>query len=141
MVRMIAAGVAGVFFCAALIFNNQSIDAANAEALDNETIMKKLNRKKDNEGVHYKVKLQLEAADIAWDVFAKNSKEYAELTSALAKNKATKGAPDSWEKLCKSYAADAKALSDAADKKDKTAAATAFEKLTKSCQACHDEHR
>lgn len=140
MLRLIAASVAGVLVCAALYSTNSSITAANAEALDNEAIMRKLNRKKGNEGVHYQVKIKFEQE--AWPEIAKLSKEYAELTDTLCKNpKPEKGSKASWDRLCKSYAADAKALSEAAGKKDKAAFEAAYEKLNKSCQGCHDEHR
>jgi cytochrome c556 len=69
------------------------------------------------------------------------SKEYAELANCLGKNKCPKGSADSWAKLCKSYAEDAKELDTAAGKKDKAAALVAWGKLNKSCQGCHDEHR
>lgn len=143
MLRLIAASVGGVLLCAALYTSSSSVDAANnADALDTETIMKRLNKKKDNAGVHYQVKLKLEGDAVAWDDLTKLSKEYADLTAALCKNpKPTKGTQASWDALCKSYAADAKALSDASGKKDKAAATAAFEKLVKSCQGCHDEHR
>lgn len=141
MLRMLAASVGGVLLCAALYTNNASVDAANADELDNETIMKKLNRKKGNSGVHYQLKVKLEENELAWPEVNKLSKEYADLCEALCKNKPTKGAQSSWDKLCKEYAADAKALNEAAGKKDKAAIAAAYDRLCKSCQACHDEHR
>lgn len=141
MRRLFVALMGGALLCTGLSMNRSSIEAANEEALDNETIMRKLNRKKNNEGVHYQVKLKLDSDPVAWADLAKASKEYAELTVALGKNKPSNGSQASWDKLCKSYAADAKALFEATGKKDKAAATAAFDRLTKSCQACHDEHR
>jgi cytochrome c556 len=142
MLRLIAAGVSGVVLCAILFSGNASVGAANnADVPDTETIMKKLNKKKGQVGVHYLIQPMLESDSVPWDEFAKKSKEYAELTAALGKNVCPKGGSASWEKLCKAYAADAKALDAAVGKKDKAAATAAYEKLNKSCQACHDEHR
>ena len=143
MSRLIAASVGGVLLCAVLCSSNSSVDAANkADALDNETIMKRLNRKKGNEGIHYQLKLKLDEEQMAWADVAKLSKEYADLTDALCKNpRPTKGTEASWNRLSKAYAAEAKSLDEAAGKKDKAGITATYEKLCKSCQVCHDEHR
>jgi cytochrome c556 len=141
MLRLLAFGTAGLLVCAAIFVNRDSATAANEEVPDNEMIMKKLNKKRGEVGLHPRLQPMLQAENVDWDAITPMTKEYAELTAAMCKNSCPKGNPASWEKLCKAQALDAKALEAAASKKDKAAAVSAFEKLNKSCQTCHDEHR
>jgi cytochrome c556 len=141
MLRLIAFCTAGLLVCAGIFVSLDSATAANEAVPDTETIMKKLNKKRGEVGLHPRLQPMLGAEKIDWEAVTPMAKEYSELASALGKNNCPKGNTASWDKLCKSYAQDAKALEAAASKKDKSAAVAAFEKLNKSCQSCHDEHR
>jgi cytochrome c556 len=139
MLRLIAAGVGGVVLTIILASANTSAEAADKKDVPNiEDIMKIVNKPK---GLHKAVGKALEADPVAWSDVSTKMKQYAELADALGKNPCPKGNGDSWSKLCKAYAVDAKALETAVAKKDKAAATTAWSKLNKSCQGCHDEHR
>jgi hypothetical protein len=76
-----------------------------------------------------------------WDDIKKETQEYVKMADALGKNDPPKGEKDSWSKLSKDYAENAKALDEATQKKDKKAALAAHKKITTSCMACHTEHR
>ena len=147
MLRLFAAGVGGVLLSVVLISGQSSVSAADKTVPDIEAIMKKINKpnrdRQDGQGktMHKVVGKALEEETIDWGEVAKMSKEYAELAGYLGQNKCPKGSADSWAKLCKAYAEDAKALDTAAGKRDKAAATAAWGKLNKSCQSCHEEHR
>lgn len=76
-----------------------------------------------------------------WDEAQKQAKIMADLGSKLGKNKPPKGEKDSWEKLTKKFATEAKAVADAAGKKDKDATTKAIGTFQKSCKTCHDSHK
>jgi cytochrome c556 len=104
-----------------------------------EDIMQKVNKKKG--GLHTDVDAALKASSVDWDAVAKKTKQYATLAEFLGKNDPPKGSKQSWAKLTKTYADDAKALNAAAEKKDKAAAAAAHRKLSGECMGCHRQHR
>jgi cytochrome c556 len=83
----------------------------------------------------------LKAAEPDWEKILEQTKTYIEQVGDLAKNDAPKGTKESWEKLTKAYAENAKALNEAAKKKDVQAAKTAQAKLAGSCRVCHMAHR
>jgi hypothetical protein len=140
MLRSFTAGAAAFVLCAILGAGSAKVAANNAEDLPGiEEIMKKVNSKKS--GIHPALDPLLKADPVKWDDVSKMTKEYETLAVALGKNKPDKGSAVSWAKLCKGYADEAKSLNAAAGKKDKAAATAAYAKLSKSCQACHDEHR
>ena len=113
--------------------------AGAADNPDIETIMKKVNGKKG--GLHPTLMTDLKAATIDWDAATKKAKEYCDLAGCLGKNDPPKGDKQSWEKLAKDYASNAKALNDACEKKDKAAATSALGKISGSCGSCHKAHR
>ena len=76
-----------------------------------------------------------------WDDIKKETQEYVKMADALGKNDPPKGEKDSWSKLSKDYAENAKALDEATQKKDKKAALAAHTKITNACKTCHMEHR
>ncbi len=76
-----------------------------------------------------------------WDTIGPQAKEYAQLSASLSKYDPSKGSKESWTKQTASFAESAAALDRAADAKDKDAALAAHGALTKSCMACHREHR
>lgn len=76
-----------------------------------------------------------------WDAIAPQTKEYAQLTASLSKFDPPKGSKESWTKQTAAFAESAAALDRAAGAKDKNAALAAHGVLTKSCMACHREHR
>ena len=77
----------------------------------------------------------------AWDDIQKDTKEFVKFADALGKNDPPKGEKDSWQKLTKAYAENAKAMDDAAQKKDRKVALAAHNKLSTACMSCHDQHR
>src|SRR4051812_38896612 len=132
----------GAAVAAGLLLANLGADRLGA-ADDNvpsiEEIMQKVNKRKS--GLHADVGEALKAGTADWDKLKEKTKQYATLAEFLGKNDPPKGAKESWEKLTKKYADDAKALDAAVDKKDKSAATTAWNKLDKECMGCHRQHR
>lgn len=76
-----------------------------------------------------------------WDTIGPQTKEYAQLAASLSKYDPPKGSKESWTKQSASFAESAAALDRASGAKDKDAALAAHGALTKSCMACHREHR
>ena len=102
-------------------------------------IMIRINNKK--RGVHPRVAAELQKDSVDWAALVPDGKAYVKLTSQMLENVPSMGEKDSWVKLCDSYIADAKALSDGIAKKDRAAAQKALGRLQRSCKACHDEHQ
>jgi cytochrome c556 len=113
--------------------------ATDDKTPDISTIMTKVN--KGSTCIHRKVKGQLDAATVNWKDAATLVKEYKTLAEALGKNDVPKGDKASWTKLTKEYSDNVTKLADAVDKKDKSAALKAHGAISKSCKACHDEHK
>ena len=76
-----------------------------------------------------------------WATIRTQTKEFAELAAALGKQKPPMGAADSWAQLTASYSARASELDAAAQAGDRDKALAAHEFLSKSCMACHREHK
>jgi hypothetical protein len=82
----------------------------------------------------------LKAEAPAWDEVQQQTKEFAKLAEALAKNKAPQGEKESWERLADEFGKQAKALNEAAEKKSKLEAQAALAKLG-NCATCHKAHK
>lgn len=120
-------------------FTVLGVQAADDSAPDIETVMKKVNGGKS--GLQKSLAGDLKASSVDWDSATKKSKEMFTLISALGKNSPPKGDKASWEKHCKEYTANAKALNEACEKKNKSGADAALGKLGRSCKSCHDAHK
>src|SRR2546421_13078969 len=79
-------------------------------------IMGKLNKPG---GLRPNLGQDLMADEPDWDEIQKETREFAALAAALAKNTPPVGDKGSWDRLAAAYAADAAALDAAAQKKDK----------------------
>jgi hypothetical protein len=86
---------------------------------------------------------ELRGEDTDWASVKKLSGQVVADTEALRKLEPPRGDKDSWDRLTKSYAGDAKALADAAGKEEKASAKAAQARLTdmKTCASCHGAHR
>jgi hypothetical protein len=76
-----------------------------------------------------------------WDAIQPQTKEYAQLAASMSQYDPPRGSKESWAKQTASFSESAAALDRAADSRDKNAALAAHGALTKSCMACHREHR
>jgi cytochrome c556 len=93
-------------------------------------------------GIYPSISKELKADDTDWDEVHDQAKTFAKLAAELGKNTPPVGAADSWAKLTKEYADNARALEEAAGKKDRTAANAARARLgDASCKSCHTAHR
>lgn len=79
--------------------------------------------------------------DQKWEDAQKLAKSLCECVANLPKNKCPKGDADSWEKLSKAFAEQAKVIQKAADDKDSKAFNEAVGSFTKQCGACHMAHK
>lgn len=132
----------GAAVAAGLVVANVGADrltAADDKVPTIEEIMKKVNKGKG--ALHGQVGDALKQGTVDWDAVQKRTKEIAALADFLGKNDPPKGSKESWAKLTKTYADDAKALNAAAEKMDKTAAMSAHRKLQGECMGCHRAHR
>jgi cytochrome c556 len=93
-------------------------------------------------GLYPTISRELKADDTDWAEVQQDTRSFAKLAAELGKNAAPKGDPESWAKLTKEYADNARALEDAAGKKDRAAATAARGRLgSRSCKTCHDAHK
>ena len=112
---------------------------ATDKILTNKEIMVKLNQ--TPKGLCPVIGKAVKEKEPKWSEIQAQAKEFAELTAALAKNDPPKGSKESWEKLTKAYAKNAKDLADAAENMDYKKAIAAHAKLRTSCKSCHDSHK
>jgi hypothetical protein len=102
-------------------------------------IMARLNKPT---GAYFALGKELKANDTDWDEVNDQAKLILRYAGYLTKNAPPKGDRESWTRLTKSYADNAKALRQAAAREDKKAALAAFERMGgKTCDACHELHR
>ncbi len=87
------------------------------------------------------VKAALKGGSPDWAALQKQTKEFETYGAALPKNDPPKGNKESFVKLAKAYASDAKALNESAEKEDLKGARDAYGKISTSCAACHKSHR
>ena len=85
---------------------------------------------KGEKGVLRKAKAALKGDSPDWAEVLKDAKEIAKYGAYLAKNDPPKGDKESWEKLAKAYASNAKTLEEAAEKEDLAKARAATKKLS-----------
>jgi cytochrome c556 len=104
-----------------------------------DKIMETLHKGRKSPLAALKTALKSQSPD--WATVQKETKTYAKFAADLPKNDPPKGDSASFQKLAKTFAANAKALDDAAQKENLAAAKAAFGKLGGSCKSCHDAHR
>jgi cytochrome c556 len=115
------------------------VAARNMEAPSVKEIMGKANKPT---GIYFNLRQDLKDDNPAWPDIQQEAKELKELADALHQAAPPRGDKDSWDKLTKAYAANAKALVQAASKMDQTAAREAHAKMGgNACMACHKAHR
>jgi cytochrome c556 len=88
-----------------------------------------------------KAKAALKGDSPDWAEVLKDAKEITKFGGYLAKNEPPRGDKESWEKLAKAYATNAKALEEAAEKEDLTKARAATKKFGATCKTCHEAHK
>jgi cytochrome c556 len=92
-------------------------------------------------GLYPAISKELKADDTDWDEVQQSTKTFVKMAAALGKNTPPKGDPESWAKLTKEYADNARALDAAAGKHDRSAASAARARLGgDTCKACHKAH-
>ncbi len=76
-----------------------------------------------------------------WDDIQKPAKRVKEFGEALGKVDPEKGSKESWKKLTDEYKKTTAAIAEGVEKKDEKQATEALAKMTKSCGACHKQHK
>ena len=113
--------------------------AGNRETPSVKEIMGKANKPT---GIYFNLGQDLKDDNPAWPDIQQEAKELARLADALHQAAPPRGDKDSWDKLTKAYANNAKALVQAASKMDQTAAHQAHAKMGgNACMTCHKPHR
>jgi hypothetical protein len=92
-------------------------------------------------GLYSSVAKELREADPMWDEVQQQTKEMAKLLASLGSLTPPKGDKDSWTKLTKAFAENAKALETATTKMDLKASRDISKKMMDSCKGCHTVHR
>lgn len=76
-----------------------------------------------------------------WDQLQNQTTEYVTLVADLANYDPPKGSKESWTRNIRAYSELAAALQKGVAARDADAALTAHGEITRSCMACHREHR
>jgi len=113
-------------------------EGLDEKAPDTKEIMGKVGKPT---GLYPSVAKELREADPIWDEVQQQTKEMSKLLAALGKATPPKGDQDSWAKLTKAFADNAKALETAAAKMDLKAARGVSKRMNDSCKGCHTVHR
>ena len=102
-------------------------------------IMRKLNG--GTNSMTRNLELDLKEDEPDWEAIQESTAEYAKLVATLEKGKPPLGGKESWERLARGYAANARALDAAARRKDRATAAGVVARIKNACNACHQVHR
>ena len=86
-------------------------------------------------------KIKAGIKDEKWGEITKDAAKLRQFGSDLGKNTPPKGTDASWTILTKGYKEITEEIAKGVDDKDKTAANKAVGTLTKSCKACHAQHK
>jgi hypothetical protein len=92
-------------------------------------------------GLYPSVAKELREADPIWEEVQQQTKEMTKLLATLGQATPPKGDRESWGKLTRAFADNAKALETAAAKMDLKAARDVSKKMNDSCKGCHTVHR
>src|SRR5712691_11300819 len=101
------------------------VSPAGAQGEKTPSVKEMMTKANKPTGIYWTLSKELKDDEQTWDEIQKETKELAKLAAALGKNEPAKGPKDSWAKLTKDYADNAKALDEAAQKKDLRAVQTA----------------
>jgi cytochrome c556 len=115
------------------------VGARNADGPSVKEIMRQANKPT---GIYFNLGQDLKDDNPAWPDIQKEAADLAKLANSLRKAAPPRGDKDSWDKLTKAYADNAKALVQASAKMDQAAARAAHAKMGgNACMACHKAHR
>ena len=132
------------FLLAALLVSAASYGASADDKKDDkkkpadiETIMNEGHKGKNS----LLNKIKADAKAEKWGEATKSAYKLREFGDDLGKNTPPKGTDASWTILTKGYKEITAEIAKGVDDKDKTATDKAIGTLTKSCMACHKQHR
>ena len=123
----------------ALLLVNRPAGAGTADAPTVKEIMKKAN---SPTGIYANLGQDLKDDNPSWPDIQQEAKDLAKLASQLRQATPPRGDKDSWDKLTKAYADNAKTLAQATAKMDQAAARAAWATMGgDACKTCHKAHR
>jgi hypothetical protein len=102
-------------------------------------VMKKMNDPK--QGLLPAVGAELAADEPPWDKLGGQARDLVRMSDDLGQNDPPKGSKESWQQQTKALADLAAELDRAVQSRDRDKAKTAQENMTRSCKACHREHK
>lgn len=115
---------------------------AAATSADGPTVKEIMAKANKPTGTYFTLALDLKDDNPSWPDIQQETKELAKLAAALRQATPPRGDKESWDKLTKAYADNAKALEQAAAKMDQKAAQTAHARMGgDACMTCHKAHR
>jgi cytochrome c556 len=116
----------------------QPAEGRDEKVLTTKDIMGKVGKPT---GLYPSVAKELREADPIWAEVQQQTKEMSKLLAELGQATPPKGDKESWVKLTRAFADNAKALETAAAKMDLQAARNISKKMSDSCKGCHSVHR
>ena len=116
----------------------QPAEGRDEKVLTTKDIMGKVGKPT---GLYPSVAKELREADPIWAEVQQQTKEMSKLLAELGQATPPKGDKESWTKLTRAFADNAKALEAAAAKMDLQAARNISKKMSDSCKGCHSVHR
>src|SRR5262245_14526433 len=102
-------------------------------------VMRKVN---SPTGIYFGLARDLKDEPPAWDEIQQQTRLIVQHVDGLARATPPKGDMESWQRLTKAYAEQARALDQAARRMDRAAALAAHARMgNAACMACHKAHR
>ena len=114
---------------------------AGAGSADAPTVKEIMGKANKPNGIYDNLRQDLKDDNPSWPDVQKEAKELATLIDALRQATPPRGDKDSWDKLTRAYADNAKALVQATAKMDLDAARAAQAKMADGCMTCHKAHK
>jgi hypothetical protein len=115
---------------------------AGGTAADSPSVKEIMGKANKPTGIYFTLALDLKDDNPSWPDIQQEAKDLAKLAAALRQATPPRGEKESWEKLTKTYADNAKALEQATAKMDQKAAQTAHARMGgDACMTCHKAHK
>lgn len=115
---------------------------ADGRMADGPSVKEIMGKANKPTGIYFNLRQDLKDDNPSWPDIQQEAKELAQLAAALRQATPPKGDKDSWDKLTRAYADNAKALEQAASKMDQDGARAAHAKMGEpACMTCHKAHR
>jgi cytochrome c556 len=115
---------------------------AGGATADGPTVKEIMGKANKPTGIYFNLGLDLKDDSPSWADIQQEAKDLSKLATALRQATPPRGEKESWDKLTKAYADNARSLEQATAKMDQKAAQAAHARMGgDACMTCHKAHR